>query len=333
MFRLYKRGRVWWAAFSGDDRVSTRHTDREAAYRWATTEDRRRADPAHAAAEASTVADGVRLTLADLRARGRSESTLTYYAQKLGHIARVLTPDAPLSAITARGVDALIAQRQAEGASQPELAKELGALRRMLRVVRRAGLYHLEPAAVLPVAWESGYTPRDTWLTWHDAARLLDELDLSDPARAAAVRFCLVTAARRSEVFAARREDVDLRAGLVALRGTKTKKARRVAPVVPFLAPMLRQALKAAGPDRLFAPWPNARRDILRACDRAGVTRVTWNDLRRSHAKWLRGRGVEPHLIAEVLGHATSKMAEQVYGRPSPQQLRDLLKERTKRRK
>ena len=105
-------------------------------------------------------------------------------------------------------------------------------------------------------------------------------------------------------------------------------------PVLPFLAPILRQALKdapGAEGEPLFARWPNARRDIIRACERAGVTRVTWNDLRRSHAKWLRGRGVEPSLIAEVLGHTTSRMAEVVYGRPTPQQLRHLLKERTRK--
>jgi integrase/recombinase XerC len=327
--RLYKRGKTWWVAF-GADRISTKCTDKEAAERWARLEQRRRADPAHAAAEAATISTGIRTLRAEHERRGRAAATLTYYSQKLGHIARAFGPDAPMSSITAPTVDEFITTRRAEGVSAPELAKELGALRAMLRQARRAGLYHLDPVAVLPVAWEQGYVPRQTWLTPAEAAALVEHLG---PERAPAVLFALATGARRSEVQRAQREDLDMRAGLVRLRGQKTKRAARVVPVLGFLRPLLERVLADAPGKRgepLFDRWQNARRDIHAACVRAGVPNVTWNDLRRSHAKWLRGRGVEPALIAELLGHASSRMAEQVYGKPSPEQLAKLLSERTR---
>jgi hypothetical protein len=45
------------------------------------------------------------------------------------------------------------------------------------------------------------------------------------------------------------------------------------------------------------------------------------NDLRRTCATWLRAEGVSPHLLAPVLGHTTSYMAERVYARLKPADL------------
>jgi len=53
------------------------------------------------------------------------------------------------------------------------------------------------------------------------------------------------------------------------------------------------------------------------------------NDLRRTHATWLRNAGVEPHLIGADLGHTDGRMAERVYGRLKPTELGRLLSERT----
>ena len=72
-------------------------------------------------------------------------------------------------------------------------------------------------------------------------------------------------------------------------------------------------------------------RDIRAACRRASIPEVTPRDLRRSHAKILRALGVEPHLIAGMLGHADSRMVERVYGRLAPAELGALVLGQVKR--
>jgi len=335
MYSLYKRGAVWWAAFTGGDRVSTKSKDREAAERWAKLEERRRADPAHAAAQATTIDDGVKALLAERAERGKSPSTVRYYKQKLGHLCRLLGNDAPLASLTAASIAAFVSERKAELASEAEMSKELGALRAMLRLMWRRELYPHDPRKVLPVI-SSAYEPRDRWLTPAEADALVDALETGEaPERAGPVAFALATAARLSEVFRAERGDWDEAAGLVRVRGTKTKKSAGLVPVMPGpWRDMLEVALRHGAPaGRLFAHWPNHRRGILDACEAAGVPPVSWNDLRRSHTKWLRLAGVEPALLGEVLRHEPgSTMAARVYGRLSPEQLRAQLEERMRPR-
>lgn len=131
---------------------------------------------------------------------------------------------------------------------------------------------------------------------------------------AAHIAFAVATGARLGECYRARRSDVDLRAGTVTLRGTKTAAAKRTIPVSKFMRPLLQFALKHGGPDLLFRVWPKIQRDMRAACKRAGIPEVTPNDLRRSFGKWHRARGFEPSLIAVLLGHTTDKLAQTTYG-------------------
>jgi len=335
MFSLYKRGAVWWATFTGGERVSTKSKDREAAERWAKLEDRRRADPGYAAAQATRIFDGIAALLAERAERGKAPATIEYYRQKLGHVKRLMGKDAPLASLTAASIARFVSDRKQEGASEAEMSKELGALRAMLRLAWRRDLYPHDPRKVLPVI-SSAYEPRDRWLTPAEADALVDALETGEsPERAGPVAYALATAARLSEVFRAERGDWDEATGLVRVRGTKTKKSAGLVPVMPGpWRDMLEVALRHGAPTgRLFARWPNHRRGILDACKVAKVPPVSWNDLRRSHTKWLRLAGVEPQLLGEVLRHEPgSTMAARVYGRLSPEQLRAQLADRMKGR-
>ena len=51
------------------------------------------------------------------------------------------------------------------------------------------------------------------------------------------------------------------------------------------------------------------------ACKRAGIERVSPNDLRRTHASLLRQAGIALEDIAPILGHASTEMLQRVYGR------------------
>jgi len=55
------------------------------------------------------------------------------------------------------------------------------------------------------------------------------------------------------------------------------------------------------------------RRDLAQACERAGIPKVTPNDLRRTFATWLAEAGVPELVTASLLGHTNSAMVRRVY--------------------
>lgn len=305
MGRIYKRGEVYWYQ-AHDRRVSLRTSDRKAAELRVRQLERLTADPTYATAHATTFGTALQRFLAQQTQRERAEGTLTMYGFHVGHLARVVGEHTPLAEISSREVDGYMAKRRQEGASPSTIAKELGTLRGALRLALRRGEYHRPLEQVMPDRYSPEYQPLDRHLTEPQIAALLAVLE---PERAAVVAFLVATAADWRCVADARPEDFTKT--FVLVRGTKNARRWRQ---VPVLAPFKRLAELAAR-HVPFAPWGNVRRDLEVACRRAGVPRVTPRDLRRSHSKLLRARGIEPSLIGAMLGHADSRMVERVYGR------------------
>ncbi len=93
----------------------------------------------------------------------------------------------------------------------------------------------------------------------------------------------------------------------------KTAKSHRKIALAEPLAEILSEEARRDGP--VVEPWPNVRRDLAAACKRAGISRVSPNDLRRTFASWLKQAGVDSMTVAKLLGHTSSRMVELVYGR------------------
>ena len=197
----------------------------------------------------------------------------------------------------------------------------------MLKVAKRRGEFPGDIQAVMPEGFDADYRPRERFLAQEEARQLLAELA---PDRAARVAFIIATGARWSATDRARRSDVDLEARMVRIRGSKTKNAARVLPLVAWGVPLMEHVLRYAEGegDMLFREWSNSRRDLAQTCERAGIERVSANDLRRTYGSWLRHQGVEPHLIGAAMGQADSRMVERVYGRMTPEALGNALEER-----
>lgn len=328
MHKPYKRGGVWWVRFEGKRR-STKCTDRAAADATIREWQRASADPSYAGAKSATLKGALASLIVDLKRRGRAQATLEKNAEK-GAVLVDVIGDRPLVEIDARAVDAFIAQREATGTKPLTIVAELGTLRQALKLARRRDEYHVDPAKVLPVSYSPRYEPRERWLTPRELMALVSALRSSHKRhgghdRAARVCYIVATSARWSESCSARREDFR-EDGSVYLHGTKTEAARRTVPVIGLFDGLRSRCLAwAKGTARLFLPWPKVHDDLKRACRKAGIAPVTPNDLRRTTAKWLRHAGVEPHLIAAVLGHTTSAMVERVYGRVDPAELGRLI--------
>lgn len=316
MPRLYKRDRIWWYQFRGG-RYSTHCTDKKAAELEAREIERRVSDPTYRAAHQESLANIYPDFIAQQQQRGRSKGTLKMYETHLAHLGRVTGEAAPLASLTAARLDGYVATRHREGAQSPTIHKELTTLRGMLKLARRHGKYPFALDEVMPLV--NGASKAGTrHLTAEQVPKLLAHLT---PKRAAFVAFIVATGADLSSAETATPGDIDLAAGTVLVRGTKTNHRHREIPILnPF-----RKLMERAAKGLPFEPWGNVRRDLEVACRHAKVPRVTPRDLRRTHGSILRQLGVEPHLIGKMLGHADSRMVEKVYGQLPADALGKLL--------
>lgn len=320
MARLFKRGKYWWYQFRGQ-RYTTRCTDKAAAALVARDIERRVADPTYRPPNQTTLGKALRSFAEQQAERRKAEGTLTMYERHVRHIARLLGEESPLPAIGAAEIDGYVSTRLREGAARSSVGKELSTLRGTLKLARRHRLYPYGLDEVMPVGFKLGYTPGTAHLREHEVRRLLAQLT---PDRRAVVAFIVATGADWHSVELAKRSDVNLSRGTVLVRGTKTSHRLRT---IPVLAPF-RDLVEYAAKHMPFTRWLNVRRDLALVCRRAGLPKITPRDLRRTHGSILRQRGVEPHLIGKMLGHADSRMVERVYGQLPADALGSLISDR-----
>ncbi len=238
-----------------------------------------------------------------------SPATIGMYAAKAGHLLRLLG-DIIVNDITRDLVRGYIETRQDEGASNCTIKKELVPLSRALKEASARGLFDGDARVVIPPL-KNDYVPRTRRLDEKEFEALLAELA---PERQLFVLLSCYVGGRQSEIEGINWETVDLERGALLLPGTKTRKARRWVPIPRPLHGLL----VAIPPDDrrglVVGPWPHVWRDLDRACERAGIPRATSNDLRRTFASWLKNASVDSKAVADLLGHTTTRMVDQVYG-------------------
>lgn len=311
--RIYRRGKVFWAQYR-DRRVSLHTTDREAAELAFRELQRATADPNYRPPDQTRLSEAIGVFAAAQRERGRSAASIRRTAASRDSLVTVLG-DVALASLTAADLDRFVSARTADGAKPLTIARELQAFSGAYKIALRHGRVTRPLEAIMP-SLDLDYRPLERALTLAQIDALRAELP---PHRAAVVGFIAATAADWRSVELAQRADVT--ASTVLVRGSKNRHRWRTVPVLPVFAPWV----EAARDHLPFAAWGNAVRDIRAACRRANIPEVTPRDLRRSHAKILRALGVEPHLIAGMLGHADSRMVERVYGRLAPAELGKLV--------
>jgi len=350
--RVFKRGRVWYAQFY--DRAGERQTrstkchDRAAAEQVARRLERESADPNHTTSTTtleSALDDMIAECWAQAKEGKLSTATVDFYTARAGHLVRALqTKDAEgelvlptlASDLAARHVDGYIALRRDEGVTANTISKELVVLRKTLRLAKPRGRWDGDLAKIMPIGFSPGYQPRQRWLVREEFDQLLVELGRDRGAkwpwhnmvaadRAARVAFIVATSARLGESDRAERVDIDLDAGFVRVRGTKTDASERWVPIVTtWQRELLKHALAgAANKDagRLFRPWVKNVRDLRDACGRASIEPCSANDLRRTYSHWMRAAGMPVELIGPSMGHVDTRMVETTYGRFSREEL------------
>ncbi len=332
MGTLYKRGKTYYA-----DVVDRNHRRVQRSLR---TSDREVAKARLRDLELSTTDSGPHATqsltealdwFTDTVHAGSPDGTRHCYSNKARHLTRVLG-DVALDDLTRDRVLRYIATRTKEGAHEHSIHKELVTLRGALKAakLRTPPTFQGEVAVVVP-RFETSYEPRRTFLTPDQFMDLCTHLvpplspkakpatvAASEERRAQRVFFCMLiafAAPRRGELAKLRWEThIDMRRNTIRVPKGKTVSREMV------IAPELRQWLEVFGERAgwtgpVVQDWGSVTRDLKEACERAGVPRVTCNDLRRTFASWLVQARESLFVVATLLGHSSTRMVELVYGR------------------
>lgn len=326
---LYQRGAVWWCWFYDHEgqRVyrSTHQRDRSLAGAAA-----RKLERAHIEAPASKPApvdELIAAYLANCERKDRAASTLDFYLKKARPLCTFFgSRDA--NRITLAETEEYMDERLAHPrVNLPTIAKELGLLRATLRYAKRHQRYVGDVEAIIPEGIQGAYVPRDRALSHEEYERLLRAMDPdvapAEKHRAARTgirrdylaAWCY-TGVRESELYAVTPSDVVLEQDMLHVPGSKTDGSDRWVPIAGEARAMFeRRADETGDGEPLFPRWDNVRRDLGAACERAGIDRVSPNDLRRTFATWLAEAGVPEAVAAALLGHASSAMVRRVYTR------------------
>ncbi len=325
---LFKRdGSKYWQCWINGERRSTGYTDRTAARSAKALMEQVAADPKRMAAEVANLKGAVDDFMDYLTSvEKKNDSTKQFYRLKCQALIRYFDGDRKLADLTDAKVWLKFIEERTGQVSRNTVGHELTAAKRVLRIAKMNGAFPADLDEVFPPGFSRDYVPKTRALSLEEAALLIAALKATTPRLAGFVAWEIAAASRWGEVERAERVDVEFDGALVRVRGTKTKKADTRIPIAPMFREMLLAAVELGAKEGpMFGRWCNPSRDLEAACKRAGIPRCTTNDLRRTHAQLLNAEGVDIRLIANVLRHTTTKMAEQVYAPLSPAVARRLL--------
>lgn len=317
MAGLYKRGKFYWYQWRGE-RKSTKCTDPKAAALVYARAQRNDADPTHATADEARLADWAKKMLA-AKVAGKAAGTAHMYRVKAGHVLRIFGEHALLSDITPDSVDGYVTARQAEGASNNTIGKELTAIQQICKAAKRAKAYRGDLSVLRPPDFDVGYEPRERVLTATDEKKL--RLACA-PEEWAAVALILGSGCRLSEAFRVQPADLNWKRREMRIRGTKTVASDALIPIVDRcgMADYLRQA-------EPFLPlqWAHMSKRLPERCEAAKIPALTPNDLRRTVATRLIESGIDAYTTAKITRHATLIMLKRVYDRSNTAATRALI--------
>jgi len=205
-----------------------------------------------------------------------------------------------LNRLTAGMVRELVATRVKEGYASRTVRGVVGVLSMILRQAMREGLIvmNVTEGIRLPKFTERPARPFTTEEAYHFLEAVkgdwLESLFVT----------AIGTGLRRGELVGLSWSDVDLEAGVVHVRQAKTARGVRTIPMPPFVIEALREHGRGVGP--IWKVTEDAvTRHFRLLCQRVGLPRVRFHDLRHTTATLLLAEGVDPLVIQSILGHTS----------------------------
>jgi integrase len=269
--------------------------------------------------------------------RGIRVETLADYRHELGLYALPLLGGLRLGEIEPRHVKELAALVSDGGRRKPRTVKlAIAPLRALLATAVEDGLIRSNPAAGVRIAQpdtleeDLNHAVQERALTPEQLARLIAEIPES---HRPFVTFVAQTGLRIGEAIAVQWRDVDLDSGLLHIRRRyyrsayappKTRYGRRVLPVTPAMAALLRSRRDLLEPGPAELVWPSrtgrplnpdsTRARVLKpAASRAAVPWVSWHILRHTCGTLLFREGWSIKAVQHYLGHHSAAFTLAVY--------------------
>jgi integrase len=205
------------------------------------------------------------------------------------------------------------------------------------RALKQALRWGLVPRNVAEAVDPPKVPKKDVTPLSPDQARVLLEAARGDRLEALYV-LAVHTGMRQGELLALKWEHVDLDAGVLRVRGTKTARSRRTVKVFQTALDALTSHLtrQLGEIDRVGNAWREnglvfaseigaplnrhnlTQRSFRPLLERAGLPRVRFHDLRHTCATILLSKGVHAKFVQELLGHATIAIPLDTYSHVLP---------------
>lgn len=205
--------------------------------------------------------------------------------------------------------------------------RKLSFLRRLFSLAARDEVVPRSPFAQVKLLVENN--ERDRYLSEDEEARLKAEIPAP---QWRIVALAIHSGLRSSELFGLRRENVDLAARLVTIPRSKSGKARRAKlsrTATAIITELLAEqdgpwVLPSSNPGKPLRSNNFVRRVFRPALVRAGITNLTFHDLRHTTASRMVQRGVDLNRVREQLGHSNLRLTQR-YAHLAPQHLEEAV--------
>jgi integrase len=147
------------------------------------------------------------------------------------------------------------------------------------------------------------------------------------------VQAALLTGARYSELARLKADDFNASVGTIAIRRSKTGRARHVVLTEEGAAFFQELCLGRRGNETLLLqpngqPWGPSNQivPITKACQRATISPANFHALRHTYASHSVMNGAPLHVVGKNLGHADTRMVERHYGHLAPSYIADEIR-------
>ena len=221
--------------------------------------------------------------------------------------------------ITRADCQAYTAKRRREGRSNSTIRTELESLRACLR-------WHYGSDAPKIFA-PTPAKPRERFITKAERDKLLEHIET--PHVRLFVTIACATAARTGAILDLTWDRVAETIDFQPAGRDKSNKRRVVAPVNERLRGALDEAYRGRQSDYVVEYGGKSVKSVktaLRAAARRSGVAFSAHDLRRSAARWMAEDGISMDVIAQMLGHTSTRITYSVYARFSPRFMAEAAK-------